>query len=81
MYLRDEAHRFGITHHRSKRTKGQTSSVLTEIDGVGEVTQQKLIRHYKSVKRIKESSFQELVSVVGKKTATAIFAYFGKEIE
>ena len=81
MYLRDEAHRFGITHHRSKRTKGQTSSVLAEIDGVGEVTQQKLIRHYKSVKRIKESSFQELVSVVGKKTATAIFAYFGKEIE
>ena len=81
MYLRDEAHRFGITHHRDKRTKGQTTSVLTEIDGVGEVTQQKLIRHYKSVKRIKESSFQELVSVVGKKTATAIFNYFGKEIE
>lgn len=81
MYLRDEAHRFGITHHRSKRVKGQTASVLTEIDGVGEATQQKLIRHYKSVKRIKESSFQELVSVVGKKTATAIFAYFGKEIE
>lgn len=81
MYLRDEAHRFGITHHRDKRSKGQTASVLTEIDGVGEVTQQKLIRHYKSVKRIKESSFQELVSVVGKKTAASIFAYFGKEIE
>ena len=80
MYLRDEAHRFGITHHRARRAKGQTSSVLTEIEGVGEVTQQKLIRHYKSVKRIKESSFQELVSVVGKKTATAIFTYFGKEI-
>lgn len=81
MHLRDEAHRFGITHHREKRLKRQTESVLTEIKGIGEVTQQKLIRHYKSVKRIKESSFEELVSVVGKKSATAIFNYFGIAVE
>lgn len=81
MHLRDEAHRFGITHHREKRAKGQTSSVLAEIKGIGEVTQQKLIRHYKSVKRIKESSFEELVSVVGKKNATAISNYFGMAAE
>ncbi len=81
MHLRDEAHRFGITHHREKRLKRQTESVLTEIKGIGEVTQQKLIRHYKSVKRIKESSFEELVSVVGKKNATAIFNYFGIAVE
>lgn len=76
MYLRDEAHRFGITHHRDKRTKGQTTSILSEIPGVGPATQQKLIRHFKSVKRIKASSFEELASVVGKKTALAIFSYF-----
>ena len=77
MYLRDEAHRFGITHHREKRTKGQTTSVLTEIPGVGAITQQKLIKHFKSVKRIKASSFEELASIVGEKTASAIFSYFG----
>ena len=81
MHLRDEAHRFGITHHRAKRLKGQTSSALTEIKGIGEVTTQKLLHHYKSVKRIKESSFEELVGVVGKKSAAAIFAYFGKIVE
>ncbi len=81
MHLRDEAHRFGITHHRAKRLKGQTASVLTEIKGIGEVTAQKLLRHYKSVKRIKESSIEELAGIVGKKSAAAIFAYFKKSAE
>lgn len=76
MNLRDEAHRFGITHHRAKRSKGQTASVLTEIPGVGKATQEKLIRHYKSVKRIKESTFEELASIAGKKTAAAIIEFF-----
>lgn len=78
MNLRDEAHRFGITHHRSKRSKGQINSVLREIKGIGEVTEQKLLQHYKSVKRIKEASFEELVSVAGSKAATALFSHFEK---
>ncbi len=77
MHLRDEAHRFGITHHREKRIKGQTASALMEVKGVGEATMQKLMLHYKSLKRLKESSFEELVSVVGKSLAKAIFDHFG----
>ncbi len=78
MNLRDEAHRFGITHHRLRRSKGQITSVLTEINGVGPATREKLIRHFKSVKRIKESSQEELAAVVGKKTAAAISDYFSQ---
>jgi excinuclease ABC subunit C len=72
MHLRDEAHRFGITHHRSRRTKNQITSTLTSIKGVGEATQQKLLQHFKSVKRIKEASFEEIEAVVGKKMATLV---------
>lgn len=72
MQLRDEAHRFGITHHRSKRSKAQTQSVLREIDGVGEITEQKLLNRYKSVKRIQETPYEDLVLFVGEKIAKAI---------
>ena len=72
MHLRDEAHRFGITHHRSRRTKSQITSTLTSIKGVGEATQQKLLQHFRSVKRIKEASFEEIEAVVGKKMATLV---------
>ncbi len=75
MNLRDEAHRFGITHHRLRRSKSQITSALTEISGVGPATQEKLIRHFKSVKRIKESSMEELAAVVGKKMAATILNY------
>lgn len=72
MHLRDEAHRFGITHHREKRTKNQITSQLLKIKGIGEVTQQKLLQHFKSVKRIKEASLEEIESVVGKKAAALV---------
>ena len=72
MHLRDEAHRFGITHHRSRRTKNQITSTLTSIKGIGEATQQKLLQHFKSVKRIKEASLEEIEAVVGKKLASVI---------
>ena len=72
MHLRDEAHRFGITHHRSRRTKNQITSTLTSIKGVGEATQQKLLQHFRSVKRIKEASFEEIEAIVGKKMATLV---------
>lgn len=77
MHLRDEAHRFGITHHRAKRTKAQVNSVLREIEGIGDATEQKLLQHYKSVKRIKEAPFADLAALVGQKTAKSIRKHFG----
>lgn len=72
MHLRDEAHRFGITHHRNKRTKNQITSTLLQIKGVGEATQQKLLQHFKSVKRLKSASLEEIEAVVGKSMAQKI---------
>ena len=74
MHLRDEAHRFGITFHRQLRSKSQINSWLREIPGIGEVTEQKLLQHFKSVKRVKEASFEELAAVAGKRAATLITA-------
>lgn len=63
--MRDEAHRFAITHHRNRRSKGQTISVLDGIKGVGDVTRNTLIKHFKSVKRLKEASLEDVAKVVG----------------
>src|SRR5574344_168396 len=76
MQLRDEAHRFGITHHRSKRTKAQTLSELSLIPGIGEATEQKLLRQYKSLKRIKETPLDELVAFAGRRIALALKTHF-----
>jgi len=72
MHIRDEAHRFGITHHRARRTAAQVQSELRSIKGVGEETEKKLLRKFKSVKRIREASLQELASVVGPATAKLV---------
>lgn len=77
MHLRDEAHRFGITHHRSKRTKNQITSRLIQIKGIGEATEQKLLQHFKSIKRLKGATLQEIEEVVGKKTARTIMENLG----
>ena len=79
--LRDEAHRFGITHHRSKREKGTIKSVLTEIDGVGFATAQTLLRKFKSVKNIKKANEEELQAVIGKAKTEILRSYFQKEKE
>lgn len=63
--LRDEAHRFGITHHRNKRSKTQIHSQLDDIKGIGPKTRNALLKHFKSVKRIKEASLDEISQVVG----------------
>lgn len=70
--MRDEAHRFGITHHRNRRSKGQTRSELDAISGIGEQTVKALLREFKSVKRIRQASTDELVAVVGKAKAKLI---------
>lgn len=75
-YLRNEAHRFGIEHHRNKRSKSATESDLNNIDGVGEQTLIKLIKEFKSVTRIKKLSLDELINVVGKSKANKIWSYY-----
>ena len=63
--LRDEAHRFAITFHRKQRSKGQVHSALDEVAGIGPKTRTLLLKHFKSLKRIREASEQELSSLVG----------------
>lgn len=72
MQLRDEAHRFGITHHRDRRSKGMIVSALEGIPGVGPKTVEKLISKYKTVSRIKLASEDDLSMVVGRKLAKTI---------
>ncbi len=77
--MRDEAHRFGITHHRQKREKAMIKSVLTDIDGIGYETVQKLLRKFKSVEKIRKASFDELKSVVGKQKTEILQNFFKKK--
>ena len=71
-HLRDEAHRFGITHHRNRRSKQQVVSSLDGIKGVGVQTREALLRHFKSVKRIREASLEDLTAVVGAAKAAKV---------
>lgn len=75
-HLRDEAHRFGITHHRKRMEKGTIRSELTDIEGIGYNTAQKLLWKFKSVKKIKEASLEQLNEVVGKSKAGIVYKYF-----
>jgi len=74
--LRNEAHRFGITLHRNKRSKAAINSVLESIDGVGEKTARDLLKRFKSVKRVKEASIDNLATVVGIARAKKIYETF-----
>ena len=71
-HIRDEAHRFGITHHRNLRSKAQIRSALREIKGVGEKTEQRLILHYGSVSKIAAASVDDLSGMVGAELARRI---------
>lgn len=71
--LRDEAHRFGITHHRNRRSKNAITSRLNEIKGVGEKTKTALLQHFKSVKRIVEANIEDIAEIVGPSKATLIY--------
>ena len=70
--MRDEAHRFGITHHRNRRSKGQTVSILDGIKGVGSVTRETLMKHFKSLKRLRSAEEKEIAAVVGAAKAKII---------
>ena len=79
--IRDEAHRFGITHHRSKRDKGTLKTELTAIKGISAVTAQKLLSHFKSVKNVKAATEDELAAVVGKAKAVLIIEHYRTTIQ
>ncbi len=74
--LRNEAHRFGITFHRNKRSKAAINSELQEIDGIGEKTVEELLKKFKSVKRVKEASIENLSTAVGLAKAKKIYETF-----
>jgi len=74
--VRDEAHRFGVKHHRTRRKNSTIKSELEEIPGVGEKTIELLLSKLKSVKRIKESNLETLEEILGKSKAKFIFEYF-----
>ncbi len=74
--LRNEAHRFGITHHRNKRSKGALTNEFEEISGIGKQTIVSLLKHFKSAKRVSEASFEAISNLVGKSKATKIVDYY-----
>jgi len=74
--LRNEAHRFGITHHRNKRSKAAFGTQLTDIKGIGENSAKELLNHYKSVKRVKEATQQSLENAIGKSKGKLVFEHF-----
>lgn len=77
-HIRDEAHRFGITFHRNKRSKGTFKTELCEIEGIGTTTAQSLLLRFKSVKQVSEASLEDLIKCIGKSKAAKVYAYFHK---
>jgi excinuclease ABC subunit C len=77
-HLRNEAHRYGLSKHRQRRSKGAIHSELENIAGVGKMTIEKLLQHFSSVARIKAATQKEIEQVVGEKIAEKIKNYFGK---
>ena len=77
--LRNEAHRFGITHHRDKRSKSALNSTIELIPGIGEKTMLTLLKHFKSVKRLKLATEKEISEVVGVSKAKKIYEFYKKE--
>ena len=74
--LRNEAHRFGITHHRNKRSKSAINSDLSSINGIGEKTVLTLLKKFKSIKRLKAATFEDIEQLIGKDKATRVSQHF-----
>jgi excinuclease ABC subunit C len=77
-YMRNEAHRFGIRHHRNKRSKSAFVSELSQVKGIGPKTEEELMLHFKTFKSIKNATFKDIESVVGRSKAELLFAYFNQ---
>ena len=80
-HIRDEAHRFGITFHRQKRDKAFIDSELSHIPGIGDKTLTSLLRHFKTIRAVREATKEQLAEIVGVKRAEAIISYFGDKNE
>lgn len=78
-HLRNEAHRFGIEHHRNLRSKSALGTSLTDIPGVGPATAEALLREFKSVKRVQNAPHEKIAALIGKKKATAVRAFFNSQ--
>ena len=79
--IQDEVHRFAIKFHREKRSKKQTASELDSIKGIGEKTKTELIKHFRSVKRIKSADFEELKKIAGTTRASIIYSHFNNNLK
>ncbi len=77
-FLRDEAHRFGITHHRKRREKGTIKTGLTDIPGIGEKKAESLLKAFRSVKKLREASEADVAKIIGPSKAKQLLAYFEK---
>ncbi|MBO7313510.1 MAG: excinuclease ABC subunit C, partial [Alistipes sp.] len=78
-HIRDEAHRFGITFHRKKRSLSFINSEINEIPGIGEKNGNAILKHFKSVSNIRRASLEELSEVVGPTRAQKIIEYFASK--
>jgi excinuclease ABC subunit C len=78
-HLRNEAHRFGITHHRNKRSKNALGTELTDIAGIGEKTAEDLLKEFKSVKRVREADPEQIEKVIGKAKTKVLLEYLEKQ--
>ena len=74
--IRDEVHRFGITFHRNKRSKGTFTTALENIEGIGPATRELLLNQFKSVANIKKEPIQNIAAIIGAKKAAALQKYF-----
>ena len=79
--MQDEVHRFAITFHRDKRSKTQIASELDSIQGIGEKTKNDLIKHFKSVKRIKSATLEELQEVALNNRGSIVYTHFHKDLK
>ena len=79
-FIQEEVHRFAITFHRDKRSKSQTASELDKIPGIGEKTKNELIRHFKSLKRVKSSNLDELTKIIGTNRASIVYKHFNPDL-
>lgn len=76
--IRDEVHRFGITFHRKKRSKGLTRNELTEINGIGEKTAERLLQHFRSVNNVRKANRSELEELIGASLTEKLLNYFDR---
>jgi excinuclease ABC subunit C len=79
--LRNEAHRFGITFHRNKRSKSAIGTELEEINGIGEKTSIELLQHFRSITKVKKASLKELEDVIGTAKANLIYTHYHNQNE